>query len=249
LNENGNDYAIIMVEGCDLTYLLGIKKYIPPVNGQGSNFGNMTSKGDFPTHIVSKTDETNLASKTYELQFIQGKRVYITLKIEGSSLTTLWDKENNELMVCSRNNQIGEHETNKFWQVVNKYNLKEKVMEFPWLVVQGELAGSGVQKNKLGIEGNDLFVFNMIDTRSSTKLNYDELVDMSSTLSVQLVPVIMVIDNFNMTFDELQELADKQVYSNGELAEGIVVRSCEPVDRKGVIVDWSYKVLNREYKL
>lgn len=249
VGEQYEELSCLMEEGIDLTKELGIKKYIPPVTGAGSNFGQMNSKGDFPTHILPKTDETNLASKTIELKYIQGQRVYITLKIEGSSLTALWDNENNELMVCSRNNQIGEHETNKFWQVVNKYNLKEKVSEFNYLAVQGELAGNSVQKNKLGIDGNDLFVFNIIDTRTSTKLNYDELVEMANTLAVQLVPIIMVIEDFNMTFEELQELADKQVYKNGELAEGIVVRSCEPIDRKGVLVDWSYKVLNRDYKL
>jgi RNA ligase (TIGR02306 family) len=78
------------VEGDDLTKTIGVTKYIPPViTGAGSGFGEMRRKGDFPSHLISKTDELNLANKTRLIDELQGKTVYITLKIEGSSSTDL----------------------------------------------------------------------------------------------------------------------------------------------------------------
>jgi RNA ligase (TIGR02306 family) len=239
-------------EGYDMTETLGIKKYIPPTIGGGSSFGQMCRKGDFPTHIVPKTDEMNLASKMRALEEIQGQRVYITLKIEGSSLTTMWDDGRDELMVCSRNNQIGEHETNKFWQAVNKYNLKDKFAEHKGFInfaIQAELYGSGVQKNKLAIEGADLAAFNVIERVTKKPLCYDDLVFTLEWMKVPMVPLVMVVENFNMTFDELQALADSQKYASGELAEGIVIRPCTPFWSNVLKSYWSVKVINRDYKL
>lgn len=244
--ETGDD----IIEGYDFTSILEIKKYIPPVQNSGSSFGQMQQKGDFPVHLVSKTDETNLASKTKVLELIKGKRVTITQKIEGSSCTVLWDKENDELMVCSRNNQIGEHETNKFWQAVNKYNMKETFNEFldknKKIVFQGEVYGVGIEKNKLGLTDVDFALFNVyVDDKL---YNWEELKRTSRIVNVPTVPLVMEIDEFDWTFEQLQELADAQYYPNGERAEGIVIRCDEPVEYKGNLINWSYKVINREYK-
>lgn len=244
-----------LTEGVDLTPYLEVKKYIPPVsNGGGSSFGQMQSRGDFPTHLVSKTDEPNLASKVRALDEIQGENVYITKKLEGSSLTVTWDEDNDELMVCSRNNQIGEHETNKFWQAVNKYDLKTKLKEYPWLVIQAECVGPGIQKNKLGLTEPDMFIFNMSDKRDRRRLEAEEIANMNVVLDTNLVPLADhipngFITNFDMTFDQLQELADKQTYDNGELAEGIVIRPWEPFYSKTLKDLWSVKIINRDYKL
>jgi len=239
------------IEGYDLTDHMGIKKYIPPVSNKGrTSFGNMCTKGDFPVHLVSKTDETNLAYKIRALDEIQGMEVYITQKIEGSSLTVTWDEDNDELMVCSRNTQIGEHETNKFWQAVNKYDLKTKLKEYPWLVIQGECYGSGIQKNKLGIDWVDMAIFNMSDKRDRRRLSAIETMNLNVILDTTLVPLASIgYTTFNMTFDELQTLADKQVYPNGEAAEGIVVRPCDPFFSRVLGDLWSVKVINRDYRL
>lgn len=237
-------------EGDDLTAFLGVRKYIPPpISGGGTSFGKMVKKGDFPTHIVSKTDEMNVCSKMRALEEIRGKDVYITLKIEGSSLTTMWDESRDELMVCSRNNQIGFHDTNKFWSAVNKYNLADKMKEFDWLSIQAELAGVGVQKNKLGLTDVDMYVFNMIDKRDRHRLGFDEMDMMVKTLGLTPVPLCCIIKNFDWSFDQIQEYADIQKYDNGEIAEGIVIRPIEPFWSHVLKDVWSVKCISREYKL
>jgi RNA ligase (TIGR02306 family) len=98
MNDDESGLSECFYEGDDVTSILGVTKYIPPVSG---GMGNMQSKGDFPTHLVSKTDEVNLASKMRVLEELKGKKVYITLKIEGSSLSVV--PEGDEVNVCSRN--------------------------------------------------------------------------------------------------------------------------------------------------
>jgi RNA ligase (TIGR02306 family) len=237
-----------IAEGSDFTEILEIKKYIPPVAG-GSGFGEMRTKGSFPTHIISKTDEMNLASKVRALDELQGKAVYITQKIEGSSVSCFLEDNTQELIVCSRNNMITETETCKFWIAANKHNLKDKLIDYPWLAIQAELYGSGIQKNKLGIEGVDIAIFNMVDKRTRQRLGFKQMDFIAQTLGLPLVPVCCIIENFDWTFDQLQEFADIQKYPNGEIAEGIVVRPMEPFISQVLKEEWSFKVIGRDYKL
>ena len=240
----------IFVEGMDLTEFLGVTKYIPPVmTGAGSGFGEMRCKGSFPTHILSKTDEITLASKTRALEEIRGKAVYITLKIEGSSGTSYIDDATGELIVCSRNNMISETETCKFWIAARKHALSEKLFNESWLALQWELAGPGIQKNKLGLSEPTLFIFNMIAKGDRRRLEWYEMKNLAEIYHLPLVPLVMEIDSFDMSFDELQELADIQVYASGEVAEGIVIRPMEPFYSNVLKESWSVKVINRQYKL
>ena len=243
-------YTSLPLEGDDLTTSLGVTKYIPPVmTGSGSGFGEMRSRGDFPTHKVSKTDELNLASKVRLLDEIKGKTVYLTLKYEGSSLTTFLDEATGELIVCSRNNMISDAETNKFWIAARKYDLANGLLKYPWLVLQGELVGQGIQKNHLGIDGVDLGIFTMTDIRDRRRLGRDEMVRIANELGLHLVEEVVLIENFDWTFDQLQEFADRQVYTNGALAEGVVIRPVEPFF-SSIMRDWfSVKCISREYKL
>jgi len=235
----------IRFEGADLTSYLGIVKYIAPVSNGG--MGNMQSKGDFPTHKVSKTDEMNVCSKMKAYAEIQGQEVYITQKIEGSSVTFFC--EDDELVVCSRNNILIETEGNKFWQGVKKYDTKTLFTDLPWLICQAELYGPGIQKNKLGTESVDIMIFNMIDGRTRQKLGYYRMIDIAVKYKLPLVPLICCIQSFDWTFEQLQEFTDKQKYPNGELAEGVVIRPVEPFISKVLHEEWSLKCISREYKL
>ena len=238
----------IFEEGYDLTQILNIKKYIkPPSKGEG--MGNMCSKGDFPVDKVSKTDEVNLASKVRLLEYLQGKPYEISLKYEGSSLTTMWDDDKNELMVCSRNNQLGESESNKFWQAVNKYNLKEKLVNSIY-IISAELVGTGVQRNKLQLDGIELRSFRIVNKLTRELIAEDVAKKISEEYGIPWKKIIDKGNYFNYTFDQLQKLSDNQRYDeSGELAEGIVLRSVIPTPTRGLGETFSCKILNREYKL
>jgi RNA ligase (TIGR02306 family) len=243
-------------DGDDLTELLGTKKYIPQVSGKGNSLGNMQAKGTFPTSIVSKTDEMNLASKMKYLEFFKGKHVVARLKMEGSSLTTYIDPEDKELNVCSRNNNLKEMEGNKFWTAVNKNDLKTKLapeqdtdLDFSGIVIQAELMGPGVQNNKLQLTEPDMYVFTLTNIKTKTRLHDDALINFCKTLNLKICPEVGRWEAFDLTFDQLQEIADKLEYLPGVPAEGMVIRPYVP-EWCDKLQDWlSMKIINRNYSL
>lgn len=234
-------------EGTDVTQLLKVKKYISPVQGSGSSFGQMRSKGDFPTHIVSKTDEVNVCSKMKALEEIQGLPVYITQKIEGSSITFFM--EDDELVVCSRNNILAEVDNNKFWQAVAKNDIKNKLKNHKNYVFQAELYGVGITKNKLGIPDVDIAIFNVSVKVTKQRLGFYEMDELLKTIKLPMVPVCCIVNSYDWTFEKLQKFADIQKYANGEVAEGIVIRPMIPFYSKYLKDIWSVKCINRDYKL
>jgi RNA ligase (TIGR02306 family) len=260
-------------EGEDLTITIGVTKYIPPTISSGSSLGMMMKKGDFPTHLLSKTDEDNLASRTKALEELNGKAVYFTLKSEGSSLTCYVDPDLKEFNVCTRNNNLKECEGSKFWEAVNKYNLKELLPEkYPHLAISGECVGPKIQANHHGLTEVDLHVFtivNILDNRE--RLCYDEFCKVVNDMGLTKVPTVYTTDCFKYeqgdfpddqfnpetdvrsntvwTFERLQKFADIQRYRNGSLAEGIVIRPMECFVSQKLRTLWSGKILNREYKL
>ena len=88
-------------ESQDVTVQLGVTKY-EKENILISN-GTTTYNIPFPTDIISKTDEDNLKTKYQVMEEFNGKAVYITQKMDGSSMTLIANNNKNEFLVCSRN--------------------------------------------------------------------------------------------------------------------------------------------------
>ena len=229
-------------QGKDVTDILGIKKYIPPPQ-KGEGMGNMLQKGDFPTHLVSKTDEDRLANKMRSLEELDGLEVIARVKMEGSSITLY--KEDGELEVCSRNTILKEVEGNKFWIAANRYNLKETMPED--IIIQGELMGPGIQKNKLGLTEVDFYVFNVYDKNTRELWSDGSVIAICEELGLKICPEVCWWEKFVLEFDTLQKLADTLKYENGVDAEGMVIRPVHHFISKVWRKNWSAKVLNRNY--
>lgn len=98
----------------DLTDVLNVKKYetdldnVPsPNNKSGGNLRN------FPS-FVRKTDETRVQKLAAMIRALQGEEVYITEKLDGSSMTLVWTKDR-KFMVCSRNKELRLRTSLKPW--------------------------------------------------------------------------------------------------------------------------------------
>jgi RNA ligase (TIGR02306 family) len=231
--------------GDDVTELLGIKKYIKelPANLSGESIG------DFPTHIISKTDEDNglndpeLVNKVFEAD----SSITITQKIDGSSITIII-KDGEIDQVCSRNLSKKNTDKSLFWKLA-----KQLTIPTGWNgVIQGEMAGNGIQKNPLKLIDVKLFVFQINVDRHYMK--YDDMVDFCKILNCEVVPLIAklevssTIKVWENPLQKLQELADKQWYSSGEIAEGIVVRPSNYCKSYGSRRPLGFKLINRNYK-
>ncbi len=236
------DYEV----GTDLTDILGIQKYIKeiPANLSGETLG------DFPTSIISKTDEDNglndpeLVNKVLN----HDSHITITQKLDGSSITLI--VENGELtQVCTRNLSKKETENNTFWKAARKLTIPQN-----WTgTIQGELCGNGIQRNQLKLEDIKIFVFQI--SQNGKYMTYGEMKDFCETsLHCDVVPLVCELgleENIKLWINplqKLQELADKQKYPSGLDGEGIVVRPFSYPRSYSSRRPLGFKLINRNYK-
>jgi RNA ligase (TIGR02306 family) len=230
--------------GTDVTELLGIKKYIKelPANLAGENIG------DFPTDLISKTDEDNgLSNFDIVEEVIKSPSVTITQKLDGSSMTVVI--ENGTIVrVCSRNLSKKDTENSLFWKVAKKLNL---TCGFSG-ILQGELVGPSIQKNPLQLEDHELFVF-QVKKSSGEYMNHQEMKGFCNVeLKCHVVPLVSECSfigcDVQTAINKLQELADIQTYVSKEQAEGIVIRPSSYPRFTHSRRPLGFKILNRNYK-
>lgn len=247
-------------EGDDVTDLLGIIKYEPPIPAQ--LMGQM--KGGFPS-FLRKTDEERVQNLTDEYQKWLDEDItfYVTEKLDGSSAT--FYLKDGEFGVCSRNIDLQRPEPfepgmvtcndgverpkqeNTFWKVAREMQIEEKLRAFSAnasgmnIAVQGELVGEGIQKNIYGIKGHTVFFFNVFDIDKYEYYDLKRFQDfVEHILKEKTVPMLDTRFKLPKSVNELIEFAnDKSVVNPKANREGIVIRS---LDRR-----ISFKVISNDY--
>ena len=210
--------------GMDVTEVLSIKKYEPPI--PASLVGK--AKGLFP-HFLHKTDEErvqNLANEFGVLHlFHPNKTYYVTEKLDGSSATFYF--RNGEFGVCSRNLELLETPDNTFWKVARDLKIEEKLGTLvDNICIQGELIGEGIQGNPYKLKGQTIRFFNAYNIDTRTYLSLDKFKNLMSQLYLEMVPVLSQDFKFSSTIDELLKYADGKSQLNPEFdREGVVIRS------------------------
>lgn len=237
---NSYSHQTIGTNGEDVSLILGVEKY---VKDDGSvNTKNGEAKGSFPTEYVSKTDETLAQSEPDIIEEFKNAEVYISLKIDGQSLTFI--RYHDDIHVCSRNLSIKDSD-NKFWNTIRKYELIEKTKGMN-IAIQGEQYGVGIQANPLMINDISFAIFNVKDLNTGKYLGLDELVKFCAELNLPLVPIID--RHLFKCFDIYQNIADGLKYKSNKPAEGIVVRTTMPKYSNVLGKMLSVKFINRNYK-
>jgi RNA ligase (TIGR02306 family) len=232
--------------GDDVTEMLGVKKYIKelPANLSGEN------DGEFPTHLISKTDEDNGLNDPNLVEDVlsSDNDVVLTLKIDGSSITIVVEN-GNIIKVCSRNLSKKDTPDSVFWNNARKLKIPSG-----WSgIIQGELAGNGIQRNQLKINDIRIYVFQIFHNNSY--MNYDDMKEFClNHLGCEVVPLLTklnvssTIKLWENPLHKLQEFTDKQKYPSGFNAEGIVVRPYNYKRSKSSRRPLGFKLINRNYK-
>lgn len=207
----------------------------------------------FPNWIV-KTDETRIENCPFYLD--SDEEWVVSEKVDGTSCTYAVNrlkknKDKFEFIVCSRNvrqadrNQECYHESNIYWELVDKYNIEEKLTklaiagDYGRVVLQGEGVGN-VQGNPYKLKESDLYVFNLIidGKRQSTKT----MSEYCENHGFKHVPVVDWNFKLPKTMEEMKLLADGNSLINPNVKrEGYVYR-----DQLG---QKSFKNVSREYLL
>lgn len=176
-------------EGDDLTALLKIEKYEPPVSN-----GPL---GEIINHewYVPKTDEERIqvCAENVLPEYIKRKQNewYASIKLDGTSCTAgLFD---DAFLIGGRTQWYKDE--NMYTTTVKKYgDLEAKAREYldatgVYVVFQGELCGPGIQSNRLGLKEKEWFIFNVF---VSTTGKYD------SYKKLDLIGMLAMCENFGL---------------------------------------------------
>ena len=230
------DGAPMVNIGDDVTELLGIVKYEPPIPAELAG----KVKGLFPS-FLRKTDEERIQNLSSEYEKLKNQKFYVTEKLDGSSATFYF--KDGVFGVCSRNLELLESEGNTFWKVAKELNLENKLKEVPYnLCIQGELIGEGIQGNPYKIKGQTVRFFNSFNIDTQENLDYKGFEHLMDMLELQTVPIISEDFTLPETIEELLKYADDKSKLNSNFdREGIVVRT---LDRTV-----SFKVISNQFLL
>lgn len=233
--------------GDDVTGLLGVEKYEPPVPASLSG----QVKGMFPG-FVKKTDEERIQNLTEYFDTYRELEFECTEKIDGSSMTVY--RCDDDFGVCSRNLDLLEDASNTLWKTARELELEQLLTESGRnLALQGELAGEGIQKNPLKIRGQKYFLFNIWDIEKRAYLEPEERQDIYAFLSARVpiehVPVVeaklKVFERFPSMEEMLEFATDRSLINEQVYREGVVFKSLTLV---GVEVI-SFKAISNKYLL
>jgi RNA ligase (TIGR02306 family) len=198
------------IEGYDLTEILGIQKYEPPIPACLSG----VVKGPWPS-AIPKTDEERIQNLTNEYRELRTFVYEMTEKLEGSSCTM--GLINDEFIVCSRNLNLTETEGNTFWKMARKYDVEARMrtLNLNNVVIQGECIGEGIQGNHYCIKGQEFYVFNVYSITDGQYASPTHRMNIVDNLGLHHVPVLC-----HAPLDALECLGENNIESVLKYADG-----------------------------
>jgi RNA ligase (TIGR02306 family) len=222
--------------GCNVSDILGIKKYDPPIPAELSGI----IKSSFP-NFIQKTDEERIQNLANVYDNFKKQIFYVTEKLDGSSATFYIN--NGVFGVCSRNVELVESDTNSFWAISKKLDIKNKLESLNKnICLQGELIGFGIQGNPYKMNTQSIRFFNAFNIDEQEFLSFTEFKNIINFLGLETVPIIDECFTIPENIDSIIEYADGvSVLNNKTNREGVVIRN-----HKRTI---SFKVISNKYLL
>jgi RNA ligase (TIGR02306 family) len=241
--------------GTDVTEALNVKHYdelheeYSRITGSARIAGN--AKGNFPTHLVPKTDEERLQNLTeyFDGRF-KGVPFEVTEKFDGSSATYIYApnaRPDDPFFVCSRNLELKEEEGNLYWEIAYKYrifdtlkSLRDKVGYD--IAIQGEIVGPGVNGNRDRYTEHEFYVFRIYNITDGKWLCPSVRRHICACMGVPHVKgfgTLPIFDTLNTMDAFLKHVEGKT--DRGNEREGMVFKSVG-----GTV---SFKVINNKYLL
>ena len=216
-------------EGQDVTALLNITKWEPPIPEQLQG-----EVDDVFPDVIPKSDETRIQNLQPLIDKYAGQIFYISCKIDGSSITA--GINNDKKFVCSRNFSLkleGDNlTTNAFVSAVMELKVFDKLElflkkhpEYKNLALQGELAGKNIQCNRLELEYKTIFWYNIFDIDKQKYLDFNDFKNAIAEMNLVTVPIL---DTNFVLINDIQTLLEMakgtSVLNKTKQREGIVFR-------------------------
>ena len=202
-------------EGDDLTALLKIEKYEPPVSN-----GPL---GEIINHewYVPKTDEERIqvCADNVLPEYIGKTDWYASIKLDGTSCTVGLFED--AFLIGGRNQWY--KGPNMYTETVKKYGDIEKHLRDyqkltgKYIVFQGELCGPGIQSNRLGLKEKEWYIFNVFISDTGKMDSYEK---------VDLLRMLNFCDDFGLNHVPIIEHDYKFSFdgysNNDEIVNGLL---------------------------
>lgn len=223
-------------EGLDVTNMLGVEKYDPPLPDE------LDAIGELP-YEIKRTDELRFEEyRDDELPY--GEIADGTLKYDGKSLTFYYHIEDDKFGVTNRNFDIDVTKDNIHTKLID--TVKDKIISYckkhnMSLAFRGELYGNGIQSSKNNPHSSEELGFacyNVFDIKNREYCKKGEkhyFLDVCKELDIKHVDVIE--KDVVITPELLTKYSTELKKINGKSFEGIVFKHS-----KG-----SFKVINKHY--
>lgn len=240
--------------GQDVTDLLGVKQYEPDMDDpvpkkQPSKLDKYPvflrklawfrrlilgkKKDDAFPSFISKTDEERIQNCPWLLK--DSAQWTLTEKVDGTSGTFAIVKHKRlfktsyEYIVCSRNRRLRVDDGSIYWQVFEKYGLKNKLINLlngnEWIAIQGECIGPKIQGNKYKVTEPHFFAFNLVTPGG--RIASVKAKNILSCFDIDFVPIVEEKAVLPDNTEAVLALAHGQSMIGDTIREGLVCRSLD----------------------
>lgn len=199
-------------------------------------FGRKKDKRNgWPSHICSKTDVERVQNMMW---ILNDKNPYVASeKIDGSSFTVAAERTRFgkiKYYICSRNvvfenkDQKCFYDSNIYFEMYNKYNIKEKItqilndLNLQNIAIQAEIYGTGVQKRDYSLNNErKIAIFHIVT--NNVKYPMDKVIEICTKYGLPHVPILSWNYTLPDTIEELQSFVEStSSILDDKIKEGIV---------------------------
>lgn len=232
--DNGFVRGVVFEDGMNVTNEINVMKYEEPLP-----VGHGDAAGRFLTEYARKTDSERVQNLADVYDSITKIDWIATEKIDGTSCTVVRDRLG-LIRVMSRNFEVNDGD-NVYWNIVHKFSeIFDQLQNGEGF--QLEIAGYGVQGNKLQLSDVRPFIFDMV--RDGVMVPRDQWSELTLRYAVPVLDYV-----FPATVEEMIESVDgmRSVVNPKVNAEGIVFHTADG----GVVPEVgnrnTFKVINNKF--
>ena len=200
-----------------------LKHFITRWIGRIWQKNHQNSAGGFPSHLISKSDETTIQSMKGVLGKYANEKVVITAKMEGQSFTvvpTFKGKKITGAYVCARNNAYTLEDKSLFWDMMRKYDVVNKMKKL-WkeehraVILQGEQVGPSIQQNIYDFKQNHWFLYEVKDYATLKQGSYNDQVKTAEYFGMKVVPLLTtgILKDIMPDIDTAVTFAERAVWT------------------------------------
>jgi len=204
----------------------------------------------------AKTDEERIQRMPYICEKYSNSdvRFEVTSKLDGTSGTYILKRvpkffgllKTYEFYVCSRNLRLPHANNGSYWNMADKYKIKDvliahaKKVKAKSIVLQGEIIGPSIQKNKYKLSEKEFRIFNLII--NGKKVSTEPMTAWCAANNLLHVPVLSLDFKILPTVNEMVEYANGKSTLNADtIREGVVIRNYD--------LDISFKCISPNFLL